>query len=155
GSEVELLAIGLQDHISAGYGDLADAAQAKAAPDDDRLGGRPGFGLEEAPRDEGELLRELLDSAQHHGRCLHVVTAKNPIKLLPADLHRGAVAERIIAPLAQGLAPALEHGAEKPPCWRGRRGSRFHPSIRWRRSRYRPMAAVRRHACRCRRLRIG
>ena len=64
--------------------------------------------------DEGELLREVLDCALQDAGRLGVSLREQRIKLLPADLAAGLVAEGVVARLAQRLAPALEELAERP-----------------------------------------
>src|SRR5262249_10368082 len=108
GHEIDRHLVRFEDHGCATDGELADPAGAKAAADDDPFRIAPRLEFEEAADDEGELLREVLDCALQDPGGLWVSLREQRIELLPADLAAGLVAERILARLAQRLAPALE-----------------------------------------------
>src|SRR6516165_12666135 len=110
--KVDLEVLGLQDDLGARDRKLTQPAVAKAAADHDPLGLGPGLGLEKSPSNIGQFLRELLDRAMHDGGGLGIVAGQHLIQRLLADLLRGLVAERVLAGLAQRLAPAIENLAE-------------------------------------------
>ena len=110
--EIDGHLVGLQDHGRAPDRKLADAAGAEAASDHDPLGVAPGLELEEAADDERKLLREVLDRALHDAGRLRIALGQQRVELLPADVLARLVAERVVAGLAQGLAPVLDDLAE-------------------------------------------
>ena len=110
---LDLEILRMQDDFRTRDGEFAQATIAKAAADHDALGLRPGLGLQEAAGDVGELLRELLDRAVHHGASLGVVADQDVVERLLADLVRRHLAERVLARLVQRLAPAVENLAER------------------------------------------
>ena len=61
----------------------------------------------------GELLRELLDRAVDQARRLGVAVDQQLVELLLADLVGRRLAERILADLAQALAPIVEDRLER------------------------------------------
>ena len=79
----------------------------------DALGIRPGLGLEEAPHDNGKLLRVILDRALDHGRGFRIAFFQNHIELGPIEIIRRRIAERIGAKLAQRLAPVFQNGVKR------------------------------------------
>ena len=106
--------VGLEDDRGAADRQLADAARAKAAADHDALGVAPGLELEEAADDQRELLGEILDRALHDAGRFRVALGQQLVELLLADVSSlGLLAERIVAVLAQRLAPVLEDVAER------------------------------------------
>jgi hypothetical protein len=120
----------LQDDFGARNGKFAGPAVAKAAADHDALGPLPGLGLEEAARDVGELLREVLNGAVHDGPGFAVVAdqdrVSNSFLLMFSE-----------SSLPNGSSPDLRSGfrhfREFPggrPCWHGPRGILPHPSVR-------------------------
>src|SRR6476646_2469542 len=114
GHEIDDHLLRFEYHGCTTDGELADPAGAKAAADDDLFRIAPRLELEEAADDEGELLREVLDCALHDPGGLEVSLREKRIELLPTDLAAGLIAERIVAGLAQRLAPAIEDLAERP-----------------------------------------
>jgi hypothetical protein len=110
--QLDLEVPGLEDDLGARDGELAEPAVAKAAADHDALGLLPGLAPEEAPRDVGELLRKILDGAVHHRGGFGVVADQHGVEHLLADVLGRLLAERILARLAQGLAPLVENVAE-------------------------------------------
>jgi hypothetical protein len=61
-----------------------------------------------------EFLGEFLDRAVHDGGSLGVVADQHLVQRLLADRLRRQIAERILAGLAQRLAPAVEDLPESP-----------------------------------------
>ena len=110
--KVEVDAVGLENDRGAADHQLADPAVAKPAADHDALGIAPALELEEAADDEREFLREVLDCPLHDAGCLGVAFGQQRVELLLADLIARLVAERIVAGLAQRLAPVLDDVAE-------------------------------------------
>ena len=108
--QVDLDAVRLEDEAGARDRELADPALAEAAAHDDPLGAGPGLGLEEAPQHQGKLLRVLLDRALDHGGAFGVALVQDDVELGAAELVRGRVAERVLAELAQRLAPVFQNG---------------------------------------------
>src|SRR3569623_289827 len=106
---LHLQTFGLKNDTGAGDGKLADPALPEATADHDGLGLLPGFALEEAPGDEGQLLREFLDRTVQHGRSLDIVADQNLVELHLAKVYRGLTAERIVTALFQRLAPRNEN----------------------------------------------
>src|ERR1051325_6097727 len=97
---LDLEILGLEDDLRARDGELAEAAGAEAAADDDTLGLLPGLHLEETPRDVGELLREVLDRAVDDRRRLGVVADEHVVEHLLADVLGWLLAERVFARFA-------------------------------------------------------
>src|ERR1700752_2343237 len=110
--QIDLEVFRLQHDLGARDRELAQPTLAKAATDHDALGLVPGFRLEEAPGDISKFLRELLDRAVHDGGGLDIVADQYLVEHLLADLVGGLVAKRVLAGLAQRLAPAVEDLAE-------------------------------------------
>src|SRR6185437_9862203 len=110
--QLDLEVRGLEDDLGARDGELAEPAVAEAAADHDTLGLLPSLAAEDAPRDVGELLREVLDGAVHHRGGLGVVADQHGVEHLLADVLGRLVAERIPARLEQGLAPLVENVPE-------------------------------------------
>ncbi len=92
---------------------FADAAGAEAAADHDPLGVLPALELEEAADDQRQLLREILDRALHDAGGLGVALGQQFVELFLGDLVARLVAERVVAGLAQRLAPVLDDVAER------------------------------------------
>ena len=92
---------------------LADPARPEAAADHDALGVLPAFQLEEAPDHQRQLLREILDRAMQNAGSLGVALAEQFVELLLGQILARRLAERVVAGLAQGLAPILDDLAER------------------------------------------
>ena len=99
---LDLEVFGLEDDFGTRDGEFAEAAVAEAATDHDALGLLPGLGVEEAARDVGELLREVLDGAVHDRRGFGVVADENGVEYLLADVFGGS--------LPNGSSPDLRSG---------------------------------------------
>src|SRR5262249_7931150 len=110
--QIDLEVFRLQHDLGTRDRKLPHPALAKTTTDHDALGLRPRLGLEEAPGDISEFLRELLDRAVHDGGGLDVVADQYFIEHLLADLVGRLVAKGVLAGLAQRLAPAVEDLAE-------------------------------------------
>ena len=111
--EVDLDAVGFQDHRGAADHEFADAAGAEAAADHDALGVLPALQLEEAADDERQFLREILDRAMHDAGGFAVALGEEFVELLLGQVVARLVAERVGAGLAQGLSPILDDVAER------------------------------------------
>ena len=112
GHEIDIDLVGFEDHGRATDGKLADAAIPQSAADDDPLGVAPRLLAQEAPHHGGKLLRELLDRAVHQAGRLGFSADQDLVELLLADAVAGLVADRIVAVVAQALAPILQDGPE-------------------------------------------
>src|SRR5712671_2925919 len=106
--QVDVDAVGLEQHRGAADGELADAARAEAAADGDALGAAPGLEAQEAPGDAGELLGEFLDGALDQAGRLGIAGLQHLLEPLLADLVGRRVAERVLAEPRQALAPIGE-----------------------------------------------
>ena len=69
--------------------------------------------LEEAADDQRQLLREILDRALHDAGGFGIALGQQVVERLLGDLVARLVAERIVAGLAQRLAPVLDDVAER------------------------------------------
>src|SRR4030081_2387504 len=83
---LDLEVLVLEDDFGARDGEFAEPASAKTAAYDDALRLLPGLGLEEAARDVGEFLREVLDGAVHDRRGLGFVADQDGVEHLLADV---------------------------------------------------------------------
>ena len=111
--EIDIDAVGLEQQAGAADGQLADAAGAEAAADDEAFRVAPILEPQEAADDQGELLGEVLDGALHDARGFGFALRQEVGELLLADLLAGFVAERILAQLLQRLAPFVENVPER------------------------------------------
>src|SRR6185503_9632009 len=113
GQQLDLEVLGLEDDLGARDSEFAETAVAEPAADHDTFGLFPALALEEAARDIGELLREILDGAVNDRGGLGVVADQHVVEHFLADVFRGLLAEGILARLAQRLAPLVENVPER------------------------------------------
>ena len=107
--QFDLVVVGFQQHLGAPDRQLADAARAKAAADDDGLGIFPARSLDEALDHRRESLGELFDGAVDDAAGFRIAFGQQLVELLLRHLVGRLLAERIGAELAQRLAPFLQH----------------------------------------------
>jgi hypothetical protein len=86
---------------------------------------------EDAARDVGEFLREVLDGAVHDRRCLSVFADQHGVEDFLADVLGRLLSERILAGLAQGLPPLVEDFPEGAPAGAVSEQSFPRPSARY------------------------
>ena len=92
---------------------LADATLTQAAAHDDALDILPFLQAQEAADHGGEFLRELFDHAVNHACRLRVAFQEDLVELLLADLVARLLAQRVLADLADPLAPVVEDGLKR------------------------------------------
>ena len=102
-----------KDHRSAPDNQFANPARAEPATDHDALGILPALQLEIASDHQRELLRKVLDCTLHDASRLGVALGEQAIELLLGDLVARRIPEWVVTGLAQGLAPVLDHVAER------------------------------------------
>src|SRR5262245_8845955 len=95
GTEVDRLALGLQQDGRPPDDQLTDPAGAEPAADHDALGVLPALRLHEAADHARQLLGEVLDRAVHDTRRLVIALRQELVELLLADLLARLLAERV------------------------------------------------------------
>ena len=90
--------------------ELADAALTQATAHDDALDVLPFLQAQKAADHGGEFLRELFDRAVNHAGRFRIAFEQDFVELLLADLFAGLLAQRVLAHLADALAPVVEDG---------------------------------------------
>ena len=103
----------LQDHRGAADGELADPAAGKAPADHQPLHILPALELEEAARHQGQFLGEGFDCALDDARRFGIAIGEQRIEAFLREHAARLVAERVVADLAQRLAPAFDELAER------------------------------------------
>src|SRR6185436_7944532 len=105
--QVDRVPATFQDHAGPTDGELADAALTQAASHHDALDVLPLLQAQEAANHRGKFLRKFLDGAVNHAGSFGIALQQHLVELLLADLLAGLLAERILAHLADALAPII------------------------------------------------
>ena len=113
-AQLDSVPSGFQGDAGAADRELADAALTQAAAHDDALDVLPFLQAQEAADHGGELLRELFDRAVNHACRLRIAFQQDLVELLLAHLVAGLLAQRVLAHLADPLAPIVEDGLKRP-----------------------------------------
>ena len=112
--QLDLVPSPLQEHGGATNSELADAAGPQAAADHDPLRSVPFLKPEEPPDHCRELLRKLLDRAQHHASRLGIATHDQLVELLlTSSVGTAPIGSSSI--LANAIASILEDRPERAP----------------------------------------
>ena len=112
-TQLDSVTPGFQGNAGATDCELADAALTQAAAHDDALDVLPFLQAQEAADHGGEFLRELFDHAVNHAGRFRVAFDQDFVELLLADLIARLLAQRVLAYLADPLAPVVEDGLKR------------------------------------------
>ena len=110
--QLDLVVVGLEQHLGAAHCQLADAARTEPAAEDDGLRVAPGRHLEEPLDHRGERLGEFLDGAVNDAAGFRIAFGQQLVELLLRHLVGRFLAQRVGAQLAQRLAPLVQHLVE-------------------------------------------
>src|SRR3954447_2914782 len=96
-NQIDLEALGFENHVGTRDRKLPDAAFAKAAADDDALGIGPSLGFHKSLGHISEFLGEFLDRAMHQRRGMHALARQRLSALALVPRLRDLAAPRIFA----------------------------------------------------------